>query len=237
MSLGTVRHTSAKLTDIRAAGQNRWKQDLRSWNILELAFHDGELYVSGVSNEEWSAKIRRIPYPFEGQVASAAIRIFHTAHGQWETGAPARVFAPYKDRAGQSHLFAGFSCTPLVTFSVREMQQKKRVVGKTIAELGAGNHVLDMVAVERGGRTSFLLANHLHPFMRLDLEDFEGASALTRPTNGAGIDRQPLGKDRRVLRLATLDPDRIVLLREDGNGGLDLETKPIDELLKATGRG
>lgn len=232
VSFEETQFTTARLSDVRSEGTNRWGQEQKAWSILELAFHDANLYVSGTSNEEWSAKIRRIPYPFDDRIDSTAIRIFHTAHGRWETGAPARVFAPYTDADGESHLFAGFSCTPLVTFSVAEMRAKKRVVGKTIAELGAGNHVLDMLAVERGGRTSFLLANRLHPFMRLDLEDFEGAASLTRPTRQAGIDRQPLGTDRRVVRVAALDSDRVVLLRENKKGGLDLETVEIDELLK-----
>ena len=52
-----------------------------------------------------------------------------TNAGQIKTGAPARVFAPYRDSDGGSHLFAGFSCTPLVTFSVTEMEREDRVVG------------------------------------------------------------------------------------------------------------
>jgi len=67
----------------------------------KLAFHNGALFVSGTSNEEWSGKIRLIPYPFDDEADSTAIRIFHTAHGRWETGAPARVFAPYRDTDGE----------------------------------------------------------------------------------------------------------------------------------------
>lgn len=217
VDLTSVMFQQADIRDVRKQELDRRGNDRRAFSILEMSFVDGTLYVSGMSNEEWSSKLRRLAYPFTGDGESNAIKIFHTAHGRWETGAPARVFVPYQ-ADGETRIFAGFSCTPLVDFSVAEMDRKERVEGKTIAELGAGNHVLDMIRVELDGETYFLLANHLHPFMRLALEDFDGAAKLTKSTNMAGIDRDPMNLMDGVTRLANDGEARVVFLRETDDG-------------------
>lgn len=234
VDLENQRFSRAEMKDSRPEGTTRRGHDARSWNIMEMAFVDDTLYVSGMSNEEWSSKLRRIPYPFgSGAKKSNGLRIFHTAHGRYETDAPARVFAPY-EQGGERRIFAGFSCTPLVDFSIAEMDESEKVRGQTIAELGAGNHVLDMITVVRKGKTHFLLANHLHPFMVLDLEDFAGAPDLTRPTRRAGIDRTPLSA-KGVIRLANLDPEHVAMLQESEDDRVDLVTVAVEDLLAGRG--
>ena len=139
------------------------------------------------------------------------------------------MFVPY-EADGEVRVFAGFSCTPLVDFSLAEMNENERVEGRTIAELGPGNHVLDMVRVERNGDTHFLLANHLHPFMRLSLSDFGQAEALTHPTSRAGIARTTLDLEG-VIRLSNDRNERVVLLQETDDGGIDLKVVDVDDLL------
>ncbi len=229
VDLSAVMFQQADIRDVREQELDRRGNDRRAFSILEMSFVDGTLYVSGMSNEEWSSKLRRLAYPFDGDSESNAIKIFHTAHGRWETGAPARVFVPYQVD-GETRIFAGFSCTPLVDFSVAEMNRNERVEGKTIAELGAGNHVLDMIRVEYDGETYFLLANHLHPFMRLALEDFDGAANLTKPTNKAGIDRDPINRMDGVTRLANDGETRVVFLRETDEG-VSLSVAEVGDLV------
>jgi hypothetical protein len=229
VDLNDVHHARAELHDVRPAETDRRGWDRRAWNVLDMSFVDDVLYVSGISNEEWSSKLRRLPYPFVGEARSNALRIFHTAHGRYETYAPARVFVPY-EHDGEIRVFAGFSCTPLVDFSIEEMNESERVEGRTIAELGPGNHVLDMIQVRHDGDTHFLLANHLHPFMRLALSDFDGAQALTQPTTRAGIERSAFEPDG-IIRLANDRDEQVVMLQERGEDRLDLRVVEVADLL------
>lgn len=231
VELDGVRYSEFDVPNALAESERTRSGDTRRlWTVVELGFSEGQLYASGISNEEFSSTMLQIPFPFEEGAKSNAIRIFHTAHGRWETDAPARVFTPYM-RDGETRIFAGFSCTPLVDFGFTEAEEGTLVEGKTVAELGAGNHVLDMITVEKDGHDYILLANHLHPFAMLSLGDVPEADKLTRPTNRAGIEREFMSH-RGVVRLANLGPDRVVTLqRPDGRDGrVDLRTIEIDEL-------
>ena len=64
---------------------------LRSMTIVDLKFHAGEVFVAGVSNEEFSSTLRRIPYPFTGAASETQLEIYHLAHGMYETRAPIRT--------------------------------------------------------------------------------------------------------------------------------------------------
>ena len=82
VSLDHVLMSRATFDDVRPEEMDRRGWDRRAWNLLDMAFIDGTLYVSGMSNEEWSSKLRRLAYPFTGEAQSNALRIFHTAHGR-----------------------------------------------------------------------------------------------------------------------------------------------------------
>ena len=64
---------------------------IRSMTIVDLKFHAGELFVAGVSNQEFSSTLRRIPYPFTGNASETQVEIYHVAHGVYETRAPIRT--------------------------------------------------------------------------------------------------------------------------------------------------
>ena len=46
--------------------EEKARTPLRSMTIVDLKFHAGEVFVAGVSNQEFSSTLRRIPYPFTG---------------------------------------------------------------------------------------------------------------------------------------------------------------------------
>ena len=60
------------------------------------------------------------------------------------------TFVPYQVQ-NTPHLIAGYLCTPLVKFPVASLKPGEKIMGTTIAELGAGNRPIDMVLYNKGG--------------------------------------------------------------------------------------
>src|SRR4051794_11235320 len=52
--------------------------------VADRGFMNGPRVVAGMSNEEFSSSLRRIPFPFTGASAATSLEIFHVSHGQWE---------------------------------------------------------------------------------------------------------------------------------------------------------
>ena len=44
-----------------------------------MAYMDGKLYIAGLSNEEFSSKLRRIPFPFRDEVSNNSLEIFQAS--------------------------------------------------------------------------------------------------------------------------------------------------------------
>ena len=61
--------------------EEKARTPLRSMTIVDLKFHAGEVFVAGVSNQEFSSTLRRIPYPFTGAASETQLEIYHLAHG------------------------------------------------------------------------------------------------------------------------------------------------------------
>jgi hypothetical protein len=79
----------------------------------------------GLSNEEFSSKLRSVSYPFNTVDNGASVEIFHGNHGQFETRSPVYTFVPYKVK-GETNLIAGYLCTPLVKFPVNSLKSGAR---------------------------------------------------------------------------------------------------------------
>ena len=63
-----------------------------SLNITDIDFHDGYVYVAGITNGEFASTLRKIKYPFNGnQSKVAGIEMYHAVHTQKETRAPIRT--------------------------------------------------------------------------------------------------------------------------------------------------
>ncbi|MGZ4757375.1 MAG: hypothetical protein ACXWA9_20935, partial [Acidimicrobiia bacterium] len=97
--------------DVRGTKLRIARVPARASTVTDLAYVNGVLLVAGMSNEEFSSNLRRIPFPFSGDMVDNSLEIFHVSHGQWETAAPIRTFVPYED--GRS-ILASYTCTPLV---------------------------------------------------------------------------------------------------------------------------
>jgi hypothetical protein len=117
----------------------------RSFAITDIKYYNGEIFVTGVSNQRFASTLHRIPYPFNAQMVTCTVEIWHPVHGQFETRAPI-IRQLIKEVQGEPHLFAVYGCTPLVRFPLASLKDGAHVHGDVIGELGYGANPLDMLA-------------------------------------------------------------------------------------------
>jgi hypothetical protein len=227
LELGGMPHSRLPLGDAPAA-QPEARRDPRTLTITDLEMIDGELFIAGLSNEEFASVLRRAPFPFADSTEATGLEIYHGAHGKYETHAPIYAFMPF-EIDGSTHLLAGYLCTPLVTFPLEEVRGAERLRGKTIAELGWGNVPLDILSFERDGEEYVLMTNSRRGTMVMKAADIRAAQARDGITSEAeprtGVDYlgAPLG---HVVQVADYDKDNIlVLARDPENGSLALRTR------------
>jgi hypothetical protein len=189
--------------------------------ITDMAFDDGKLYVAGLSNEEFASKLRTIPYPFTSVDRGASVEIYHGSHGQFETRSPVYTFVPYRVQ-NTPHLIAGYLCTPLVKFPVSSLKPGEKILGTTIAELGAGNRPIDMVVYNKGGRDFLLMSNTRRGVMKIPTEQFGSAPSITaRVTDKGGIGYETVTTMTGIEQLDLLDSSHSLVLAR-ANGALNL---------------
>ena len=193
-SLKDVKFASTKLAN--AKGQA----------VTSMAFHKGDLYVSGMANEEWESTLRAIPFPFsEDAGKGTGVQIYHGAHGAYETKAPIQTFMAY-DIAGQTHLLASYVCTPLVKFPVAKIKGSDKVKGTTIAELGNRNRPLDIIAYTKDGKDYALIANSARGIMKVTLEGVDKIEEITaRVPDTAGLKYDSIKTFNGVVQLDKLN--------------------------------
>ena len=178
VSLKDVMHSSVKL-------DNKSKTP-RNAAITSIVYHKGELYVAGMTTEEWESNLKAIPFPFsESSGKGAGVQIYHGAHGAFETKSPIQTFMAY-DIAGQTHLLASYTCTPLVKFPVAEIKKSDKVKGTTVAELGNMNRPLDIIAYKKDGKDFALIANSARGVMKVGLEGVDKIEEIKTPIRGGG---------------------------------------------------
>src|SRR6201999_3419016 len=153
------------------------RRPIRTSTVTDMSYVDGALLVAGLSNEEFSSKLRRIPFPFGAAAETVAnsLEIFHVSHGKWETAAPIRTFVPYDE--GRA-ILASYTCTPVVHFPLADLQPGTKTVGRTVAELGAVNQPLDMVSFVQDGEEYLLVANSAHRLVKIACRDIDSQPAL-----------------------------------------------------------
>ena len=189
--------------------------------ITDMAFADGKLYVAGLSNEEFASKLRSIPYPFASVDRGTSVEIYHGSHGQFETRSPVYTFVPYRVQ-NTPHLIAGYLCTPLVKFPVANLKPGEKIMGTTIAELGAGNRPIDMVVYTKGGRDFLLMSNTRRGVMKIPTEQFGSAPPISAPVNDkSGIGYETVTSMTGIEQLDLLDSGRSLVLAR-ANGALNL---------------
>ena len=144
LDLGGIPHTQVAIPNLPDPKVRLEFEPQRTFAITDVKYHDGEIFVTGVSNQQFASTLRRIPYPFKPQMSTSTVAIWHPVHGELETRAPIiRHFI--KEVQGEPYLFAVYGCTPLVRFPLAALKDGAHVRGDVIGELGYGSNPLDMV--------------------------------------------------------------------------------------------
>jgi len=200
---------------------------LRVSSISDVAFADGKLLVTGLSNQEFSSTFRSIPFPFTKQQDQSSLEIYHAAHKQYETFAPIRTFTT-ATLGGKKYLIASYTCTPLVLFPLDDLKPGVHVKGRTVAEMGSGNSPIDMITMTKGGESFLFMSNSSRPVFKVkykSIEAFQGSITTPVEENFAtvGVDFISLPVTN-VLQLDKLDESQFVVLQRRANGDLDLWT-------------
>lgn len=202
---------------------------LRRSTITDLAFIDGELFVAGLSNEEFTSRLRRVRYPFDGSATGTSVEIYHVDHGAYETRSPIRALTPFD---GGRSVLATYTCTPVVSFPVSDLRGEGLVRGRTIAELGPMNQPFSLVSYERDGEEFLLVSNTRHPLLKIPASSVAGQEALDRPLSdpesSLGVPREELDHPG-ITWMAALDRERVVVV-QDADDDLRLRTLHADEL-------
>jgi hypothetical protein len=223
-SLDSVQFASAALKDAPDSKPGG-RGDPRNDAITQIAFVNGTVLVAGLSNQEFASDLRSIPFPFQGEAIGTGIKMYHGSHGRYETQAPVRTFVTYKD-GNQEYILAAYTCTPLVRIPVSELKPGARVEGTTIAELGAGNRPLDLIAYRKDNHDYFLLANSARGVMKLDASHLEKYQPIVAHTEVAGVPYVTLSEMKGVKHLTKLDDANALMLFDNG-GSMDLRAMPL----------
>src|SRR5262249_14926206 len=131
------------------------------------------------------------------------------------------TFIPYTID-GKPYIIASYTCTPLVKFPVDSLKGSK-VVGTTIAELGAGNRPLDMLLYKKDGRDFLLLSNNSRGVMKIPTADFGTEEAIPEPvkTGTAGVKYETIASMKGIEQMELLDAQHSIVLERAG-GALNL---------------
>lgn len=219
LSLKNIRFAKAILPNAPAPG-GEGRRNQRAQAITDLAFVKDQLFVAGLSNEEFASNLRSIPFPFRLISDGTSVEIFHTAHGKYETRSPVRTFVPFTID-NQPHLLAAYTCTPLVKFPVSDLVDGEKVRGTTIAELGNRNRPLDMIVYEKDGSRHLLVANSSRGIMKIPTDSIADQESLDKPVRGggtAGLGYDAVDELKGVVQLDRLDDSTGVILVQSDDG-------------------
>jgi hypothetical protein len=222
VAFDAMKFTSATLPNpvaVPATGRSN-----RAQAVTDMAYFEGRLYITGLSNEEFSSKFWALPYPFASTDNGTSVEIFHGNHGRLETNAPIFTFVP-KSVDGKPTLIAGYTCTPLVRFPISDLKPGAKIMGTTIAEFGAGNRPLDMIVYTKAGKEFLLLSNNARGVMKVSTDSFGSAAGITTPvtTTTSGVPYETIAAMTGIEQLDLLDATHSVVIARSATTGLRLE--------------
>lgn len=235
VDLASADHSSMSVGPVPAAETLEFGQPLNTLAITDIDYYNGELFVAGVSNEEFSSKLRRIPFPFTNEISISSIEIWHAVHAQYETRAPI-ITQTIAELDGEPTLIAIYACTPIVRIPLAELKDGAEVRGTMIGEMGFGNTPLDIVPYVNGwdGTSNVVVTNTNRSAASINLDAIGAADAMPHGEgvqnvfSVAGVPQFPLPMSG-TLHLDTLDDTYALVVRhspEDARN-IQLHTVPM----------
>ena len=211
---------------------------MRTLTIVDMKFHNGEVFVSGICNEEFASTLRRIPYPFTGKASETKVRMYHVAHARYETRAPIRAMQ-FANIDGKDTLIAAYTCSPLVLIPVADLKDGAKVTGKTIGDMGNGQPI-SMVPLKLYGQDTLFVTNAGHGPRMIPIAGLNKAKVYTAENSPKDFQSDispeyplgPVGKSVMFIG-ASLHADAlndkyiVSLTRDTASGSLNLEALPF----------
>jgi hypothetical protein len=222
VSLDNVKNASVSLSDAPNNDPTA-RRNPRLQTVTDMEFMNGNLYVSGLSNEEWASALRSVPFPFSQVNKGTNIQIWHASHGRFETAAPINTFVPYTI-SGQPYILAAYTCTPLVKIPLSDLKPGAQIKPVTIADVGAGNSPIDMVPYKKDGHQYILIANTNRGVMKLQADNMEGYKAVNSPDQPNppqyifGMPYDTISDLKGVTQLSQLDASNVVVVNKAADG-------------------
>jgi hypothetical protein len=217
LDLSGIPHSQASVPNEPSASAMLEFDPQRMYAITDIRYYNGEIFVSGITNQRFASTLYRIPYPFNSGMATCTVEIWHPVHGEFETRAPI-IRLVIRELNGEPFLFAVYGCTPLVRFPLSALKDGAHVRGDVIGELGYGANPLDMLIFTSPADSKDYLLVTIDTRSASQIAVADLGSAPAGPTGGS-IDFGPggLGRTQRALpikaeHLAILDSKWAVLI-------------------------
>lgn len=208
---------------------------LSSLAIMDMEYHDGELFVAGVAFDNFLSTLRRMPFPFIDEQSAANVEMYHISHDQFETRAPIRAMSIH-EIDGEMQLVAAYTCSPIVLIGLDEIVDGAQISARTIMDYGNGQP-LDMVPFNFQGQEMLFLTNNSRSPHVLPVAGLADAQPLTQDDfpRGGQMDISPLMPagdfgtsvmfDGASLQIAALGENLFVSLTRDiYTGSLNMDS-------------
>lgn len=208
---------------------------LSSLAIMDMVYHDNELFVSGVAYDDFLSTLRRMPYPFDGKQSATSVEMYHIAHDQYETRAPIRAMS-IQTIDGKEQLIAAYTCSPVVLVPLDELVDGAKVAAHTIGDMGNGQPI-DMIPYKFGDQNMLFVTSNSRSPQVIPLNGLNGAKVVTdkdferggKMDIGPVLPYGPMGKavmfDGASMHADALSDKFLVsITRDTQTGGLNLDS-------------
>jgi hypothetical protein len=228
LSLSGVSYYETSVSDVPAKAPQSYYPV--TYAITDMAFIDGELFVAGLSGEEFNSKLRRFSFPFTGKTQAVQLEIFHPSHDRFETNSPIETFLPFTVN-GKTNILAGYGCAPLAKFLLTDLRTKEQLRGTTVAELGGGNRPLDMISFKDGSIDYLLIANSDRTLMQISSKEMDKQEGVVKGATRVPVYASAGVKYLSIAEIGILqlddfnDQNFVVVQRNVDDGSLNLVSK------------